>query len=227
VVAVTTVSRSGADAQPRICSNDELAEYALLVAVGPAKPPRCEPATGQILFAPVWQTPSNGAEKPVKSGLATFSSQVRLHMPVKGGAQFIHLRVVQSDSAWCPPPCDAPSWELAAPKPEKGSNYVLLEAAIWRQYRNVTLYQFDAEWEKLARNSHHGLCDGKDWGCPAYKKHREEKALVTKDTSGNLGSEVASVLDFSLCTWLPPHTSPATLYDMDGLLVSPAKVDTR
>lgn len=152
----------------RACRDDELAEYALLFAVGPAQAPSCIPAPRQSLSAPTLPAAPITA---LLDGAEDSFGQTGVH--------FVHLHVVQSDAVWCKLPCDAPSWELAAPKPEKGSPYVLVEAAIWRQFRTVTLYQFDAAWEKLARNSYQQLCGGRAWGCAAYENHRKSKELLT------------------------------------------------
>jgi len=179
VATFTTVSGGGGDAQPRICSNDELAEYALLVAVGPAQTPLCVPTPEQSLWAPEVYAKREGGAHPAESGLVAVESQVHGHVLATGDLHFAHLHVIQSDAVWCKLPCDAPSWELAAPKPKKGSPYLLLEAAIWRQFRKVTLYQFDAEWEEKARNSYQQLCGGRAWGCAAYENHRESRAVVS------------------------------------------------
>lgn len=93
-----------------------------------------------------------------------------------GAARFGHLHVVRSNEAWCAHPCDQPSWELAAPKPSPSSSYVLVEAAIWTQNREVVLYRFDDEWFKNASDVYHSVCHGK-WSCPAYREFREARAL--------------------------------------------------
>lgn len=155
----------------RICRDQELAEYALLVAVGPAKAPPCRPAPGQSLRAP--ELP------PLQLRGSNFAQHSSLLAAGSGSMHFAHLHVVQSDNNWCTLPCDGPSWELSAPKPAKGSPYLLLEAAIWRQFRKVTLYRFDAEWEQIARDSYRKLCGFRAWGCPAYTNHREAQALLT------------------------------------------------
>merc|ERR1719253_791544 len=173
-VAVSALSqRSAISITSRTCTDTELADYALLVAVGPAQPPRCTPAAGQVLSAPDFDLASQLAVlQPVHGNVTKVDSKKQRVREEKDGTYFTHLHVVQSGSKWCPLPCDSPSWELNAPKPKKGSPYLLLEAAIWRQFRKVVLYQFDEEWEKLARNSYAGLCGGKAWGCEAYEKHR-------------------------------------------------------
>jgi len=43
----------------------------------------------------------------------------------------------------------------------------------------VTLYQFDADWEKRARSSIIEFCDKKSWGCAAYERFRESRSLLS------------------------------------------------
>jgi len=164
----------------RSCRDDELAEYALLVAVGPAEIPKCVPAAEQALSVPLL-TGMVHAEPAVMQESSAMEMDIvaKVNLLASGDMYFAHLHVVQSDSAWCALPCDGPSWELAAPKPKAGSPYLLLEAAIWRQFRKVTLYQFDAAWEHFARNSYSKLCAGSGWSCPAYASHRERAALIS------------------------------------------------
>lgn len=105
-----------------------------------------------------------------------------------------HVSVYQSDLHWCDNPCESPTWELAAPKPESAQDgaYVLYEVAIWRQERRLALYRFDKAWAGKAQMSYNELCGGKSWGCPAYRGHREARRLLSlpwaestdKDRSG-------------------------------------------
>lgn len=90
-----------------------------------------------------------------------------------------HLYVVQSDESWCPAPCQGATWELAAPKPELDSKYALYEAAIWRQERRATLYQFDPAWQWRARHAYHEVCFGEGWDCYNYRVFRENRTLLS------------------------------------------------
>jgi len=96
----------------------------------------------------------------------------------KKSSHLLHIYVVQSNSDWCPSPCQGPTWELAAPKATEGSGYHLVEAAIWRQERRVAFYHFDQEWYETARRSNSKLCDGGGWACEAYQKWREDRRLA-------------------------------------------------
>lgn len=156
------------------CSDAELAHYAVRRAVGPAVEPSCRPLPGQGLWPQVllqFSSVPAASKDP-----AVMRSNVRQH---SAGTYFAHLYVVQSNEGWCAHPCNAPSWELAAPKPEAGSPYLLFEAAIWRQTRTVKLYRFDAEWEKRARMSIVEFCNKKSWGCEAYEKFRESRSILS------------------------------------------------
>jgi len=159
------------------CSNAELQQYALMLAVGPVPEPACRPTRGQALLPKIRSqflsipTDSKGAAAPKIDG--------QQHTATNPHVYFAHLYVVQSTEKWCPHPCISPSWELAAPKPEPGSPYLLLEATIWRQSRKVTLYRFDAAWEKRARAASLEFCGGKSWGCAAYESFRESRSLLS------------------------------------------------
>lgn len=166
------------------CSSTALAEYAVQLALGPAAQPKCSPRPGQGLWQEMPKTLpqilakfNDGAEAaevvwtPAQQHSVTQNSSLGVH--------FVHLYVVQSTQEWCPHPCMSPSWELAAPKPEPDSPYLLLEAAIWRQSRRVTLYRFDPDWENRARASYNELCEGRSWGCLAYDRFRESRSLLS------------------------------------------------
>lgn len=160
------------------CSEALLADYAVRLAVGPAVAPACYPVPGKGLWP---RMPLQFSNAPaIDKGTAVFRTNVvRQHtFAAKSSTYFAHLYVVQSTEKWCPHPCMSPTWELAAPKPETGSPYLLLEAAIWRQTRTVALYQFDAAWERRARASATEFCKSKSWGCPGYAEFRESRKLL-------------------------------------------------
>jgi len=158
------------------CSSTELAEFALQLAVGPVAEPKCRPSPGQALQPKMPKTQPQMLTK-IAGGSASSAVLRTPDSAPSAGVHFAHLYVVQSSQEWCPHPCMSPSWELAAPKPEQDSPYLLLEAAIWRQSRTVTLYRFDAAWEKRARAAYNEFCEGKSWGCAAYDSFRESRSL--------------------------------------------------
>jgi len=172
-----------------VCSDLQLAEYTLAVAIGPLwgkvpREPQCRPSETQRLGpADLSSFRVDPAATDLVPTLLHTKAMTRADrgsfLINKEDIHFAHLVVFQSDTAWCAHPCESPTWELAAPKPETGSPYLLLEAAIWRQSRKVTLYQFDPEWQKRARSSYNEVCGGKGWGCPAYEMFRESKKLLS------------------------------------------------
>jgi hypothetical protein len=162
-----------------ICTSSELAEYALKLAVGPEPEPKCRPEPGQGLWPSMRPQFLSIPVATATVDLPLLRTDARQHNPKPSNIYFAHLYVVQSTEEWCPHPCMSPSWELAAPKPEEGSPYLLLEASIWRQSRTVTLYHFDAAWEKTARAASIKFCEGKSWGCTAYQRFREGRALFS------------------------------------------------
>lgn len=169
------------------CTDAEVARYAVALAVGPApgaaalRPPRCVPSGAQTLQPLGLQSFSNLTKTPQFFGLPTHASNLSLHsanLSIQGETYFLHFFVAQSYERWCAAPCQSPTWELQAPKPEAGSPYALFEAGIWQQERRVALYQFNTEWERKAKNVYHEVCHGQ-WECPAYHSFREEKCLLS------------------------------------------------
>mmetsp|Transcript_43364 Transcript_43364/g.139351 ORF Transcript_43364/g.139351 Transcript_43364/m.139351 type:complete len:509 (+) Transcript_43364:71-1597(+) len=161
------------------CTNVALAESALELATGPSPGgpqvdfPTCAPSLRQDL--------GHEAEATVARalGMAQVPTAAMSQAPeVAQEPHLLHLYVVQSDTDWCRSPCEGPTWELAAPKPEVGSPYELLEAAIWRQDRRVALYRFDSAWLGTAKRSFQDLCHGAGWACPKYRQWREARRIL-------------------------------------------------
>lgn len=193
--ASATLLPRAAEEGHRHCGDAELEQFALELASGPEpgrkapQAPACVPTEGQGLW-PLGAPPSSAVRAP--ASVVHISADVHAPQPNKSsplvtslhghkqdtGTHLAHLYVVQSSADWCKAPCNGPSWELAATKPEPGGPYALLEAAIWRQDRRVTLYRFDPAWDVDTRNAYSKICNKQGWKCDAYVTHRESKALL-------------------------------------------------
>jgi len=181
------------------CTDSVVSQFALALAVGPSlgvpapRAPRCVPTQAQAL----WALPALSSVLKRRGGANATAIMRRAARPAvslyagrAGTAEeesqntevsvhLAHLYVVQSNSEWCPSPCQGPTWELASPKPNSGSPYALFEAAIWRQERRVALYRFDAAWMQQAHSVYHDICHGQGWSCPAYRAFREGRVLLS------------------------------------------------
>jgi len=187
VIALAGLSLVGASPSVLVeCSDEQLVQHTILLTYGPALGagplvlPNCTPSSSYLSaaavqpFVPALQAVGVVVPSQFKQHLSQGRQEVA--QPI----HFAHLRVVESNNEWCPAPCNSPSWERAAPKSDQGSPYLLLEVAIWRQTRLVTLYHFDGDWEERLRSSFHEMCPDGGWGgCPAYATFREENALLT------------------------------------------------
>jgi len=130
----------------------------------------------------------------------------------------VHFIVHQSTSDWCARPCNSPSWELAVPKlpklqvvPRKRENatssskYRGFEVAIWQQLGRISAYEFDATFEKKAKNAYTEVCAGIGWACAAYGSFREQYAVpgcpsiaIARDfaeASGELATKLGRMFD--------------------------------
>jgi len=168
-------------ATPSRCSDAELASYALLASTGPVpgsralQPPSCIPTSKQGL----WPLSVGSLAEQHAEVHAGSEKDIQKQTEMVQAPHLAHLYVAQSYAEWCKAPCQAATWELAAPKPMLNSTYVLFEAAIWRQERRVALYQFDPAWEKRARHAYHDVCFGMGWECYNYKVFRENRSLLS------------------------------------------------
>lgn len=187
--------RAASVSSPRVrtCNDAEVQRFAFLTTYGPLEgygppppePPRCAPRQEKRL------------------SLARIGAAAKAPKARSGQPYFVQLSVVMVSAEWCPPPCQAVTWEVAALKPPKGDqSYQLLELCVWLDERRITLYEFDEAWYDAAKSAYHDLCGGTSWTCPEVAMHRESAKLYEAKWDSRLN-------DTGLSSFLAKHADEA------------------